>query len=443
MAGIRVPLRLRLTIAFSTATAVLLAAAGAVVYVEVKRGLDGSLDASLRRRAAQYARLSGAPDLGPLRRALAVEGEPAQLVDSNGRVLAASPRGDGPLLMSGIRLRRAFGTEVRHERREAYRLLGRPAAKGRAIVVSTSMVQRERALETLGSVLLFGGPLLLFVASSAGYLVAAGALRPVERMRLRAAEISAATPDARLPLPSTRDELRRLGETLNAMLARLDASARQERAFLANASHELRTPLAILRTEVDIALHEGAREDELREALTSIGEEADRLVRLAEDLLVIARGEDGSLPLAIEAFDLAAVACAVVDRFAIISGDAVRCDIAGGLMIEADPRRLEQALSNLLDNALRHGSKPVTVSALVKNGCVELHVTDRGPGFPHGRVTADALEHVGGSSGGGFGLGLPIVASIARAHGGRAEAVNTAQGVDAWVALPYQGPVRR
>ena len=123
------------------------------------------------------------------------------------------------------------------------------------MVVAASERAREATLETLRGVLLIGLPIALLLASAAGYAVAAGALRPVERMRARAARISAATVDARLPLPAADDELRRLGETLNEMLERLAVTAENEREFLSTASHELRTPLAILKAEIEFALH--------------------------------------------------------------------------------------------------------------------------------------------------------------------------------------------
>ena len=371
----------------------------------------------------------------PLRRALAVEGEPAQLLDANGKILAASPRGAGPPLLVGDRLSRALTGEVRFERREAARFLARPASSGRAIVVSTSMVQRERALESLGGVLLVGGPLILLLSSGAGYLVASGALRPVERMRRGAAEISAATSGARLPLPRTRDEVGRLGETLNAMLGRLQAAAAHEREFLATASHELRTPLAILKAEVELALENSSRDNELRPALQSIGEEADRLGRLAEDLLVIDRGNSGALPINAEALELGSVVAKVIKRFGAVSGGALDATIAVPFRVRADELRLEQALGNMVDNALRHGGRPITITAAHGDAGVEIHVTDRGGGFPPADLQ-DAFGHTGRGRGGGFGLGLPIVAAIARAHGGSATAANTDDGADVWITLP-------
>ncbi len=428
-------MRVRLTLAFAVASALLLTGGGVYIFIEVRDGLDASLDSSLRSRAAEYSRLARTPGIGPLRRAFAVEGEPAQLLDADGKVLAASPPGSGKPLVAGKALRQALTGEVRLEHREAARLIGRPAAPGRAIVVSASMVQREKALESLGSVLLIGGPLILLLSSSAGYLVASGALRPVERMRRRAAEISAATSDARLPLPRTRDEIWRLGKTLNAMLVRLEAAAEHEREFLATASHELRTPLAILKVEVDLALEDAPLDSDVRPALDSISEEIDRLARLAEDLLVIARGEAGSLPLNPQPVDLQRLAQRVVDRFALVKDAVVRTNVPSGLLVQGDELRLEQALGNMIDNALRHGAAPVTLTAVRDGAQLAIHVADHGRGFGS-ETLPDLFERTGGGRAGGFGLGLPIVAAIARAHHGTAAAANTPQGADVWITLP-------
>ena len=146
-------------------------------------------------------------------------------------------------------------------------MLGRPAptASGRqvVVVVGESLEQRRRALEGLHTLLAIGGPLALLVASLAGYAVAAAALRPVERMRRRAAELTGEA-EGRLPVPPSRDEISRLGDTLNAMLGRLQAVLSRERSFVSDASHELRTPLAILRTELELALRGDSTQERAR-----------------------------------------------------------------------------------------------------------------------------------------------------------------------------------
>ena len=122
------------------------------------------------------------------------------------------------------------------------------------VVVGVSLGERSDALRQLAGLLLIGGAAALVLVSAAGYLAVAGALRPIESMRARASEISGGTPDERLPVPPARDEVARLGTTLNSMLGRLEAAFARERRFVADASHELRTPLGILKTELELAL---------------------------------------------------------------------------------------------------------------------------------------------------------------------------------------------
>jgi signal transduction histidine kinase len=273
------------------------------------------------------------------------------------------------------------------------------------------------------------------------YLFAAGAMHPVERMRSRAATISAAEPDARLPLPEARDEIRRLGETLNAMLERLQAAFARERAFAADASHELRTPLAILKTELELAARDGRTREELSAAVASAAEEVERLNRLSEDLLVLARADEGRLPVRREPIVVADLLDQVARDFrTTLNGERPLLVAApSGLTLEADPVRLREALTNLVDNAVRHGDGEVRMSGARVNGHVELHVTDQGPGFPKeflpgafARFTR--AEHA--RPRGGAGLGLAIVDAIAKAHGGSAHAANAEHGGDVWMSLP-------
>jgi signal transduction histidine kinase len=317
------------------------------------------------------------------------------------------------------------------------------------VAVGTTLGTRDDSLRTLALLLAGGGAVALLLASLAGYGVARGALRPVEAMRRRAAAISHSAPGQRLPVPRSSDEIGRLGETLNEMLERLELAFERERAFTADASHELRTPLGILKAEIELALREGRSPEELRAALESAAEETDRLVRLAEDLLVIARLDRGRLPLRVselDAADLVTRAAARFDARAREGGRSVRADAGEPLTIEGDRERLEQALGNLVDNALRHGSGDVTLGAVAHDSVVELHVRDSGPGFPPDFIDS-AFERFtrgdGARSRGGAGLGLAIVAAIATSHGGGAHAANLpAGGADVWIALSPYGTTR-
>ena len=311
------------------------------------------------------------------------------------------------------------------------------------LVVGATLENRAETLAKLRDVLLIAGPVALLVATGAGYLLAGLSLRPVDSMRRRAASISAATPGERLPVPHTRDEVERLGETLNAMLDRLEEALARERDFVADAGHELRTPLALLRTELELALRHADSAEELHEAVRRSSQEVDRLAQLAEDLLLLARSHGDSLPLRVESLDVADLVTSVASRFewrAQAAGRPLTTEQPDGLRLQGDPLRLEQALGNLVDNALRYGEGAVCVSARPASAMVELHVTDEGPGIPP-EFLARAFErfsrHDQARTRGGAGLGLAIVQAIAEAHGGSVRAVTRdGGGADVWLTVP-------
>ncbi len=311
-------------------------------------------------------------------------------------------------------------------------------------MVGTSTEARDESLGDLAQLLLIGGPVALLLGSLAAYWVAAAALRPVDAMRARAAEISAAEPEQSLPVPPSGDEIARLGTTLNEMLERLAEALRHERAFVADASHELRTPLAILRTELELALEEGRSPEELRAALASAVEEADRLSQLSDDLLTIAQTERGELPLRLARVNAKELLDGVCRRFSSRAGERGRGIVVSapaGLAIDADRLRLDQAVGSMVDNALRYGAGNIELRAEAADGGAEIHVLDRGDGFPE-KFVGRAFERFSRASSshrdGGSGLGLAIVQTVARAHGGDAHAANrTDGGADVWLSLPH------
>ncbi len=311
----RMPLRFKLTLAFTGVMAVLLAIAGFALSLLVAQNLDSTIDDGLAARARDAAAVVDG-------QALASTGEPyAQVLNLDGSVDSTTTgAGEQPLITS-TEVERARAADVIVERRrgsEDLRLLartvrsdGRPAL----LVVGESLAQRERALGSLHALLLVGGPLALLIASVIGYAIASAALRPVERMRRHAEAVTAAQTSERLPVPPGNDEIARLGRTLNEMLARLEVAFKRERAFVSDASHELRTPLAILRTELELALRGEHTREELEDALRSAAEESERLSQLADDLLVIARSDQGRLPVRPELIDAGAMLARVAGRF--------------------------------------------------------------------------------------------------------------------------------
>jgi signal transduction histidine kinase len=283
----------------------------------------------------------------------------------------------------------------------------------------------------------------LLLAALAGYLLAAAALRPVERMSERAATISAASPGRRLPVPPADDEIARLGRRLNEMLARLEGALDRERTLVSNASHELRTPLALMKTEIELALAEPESAPGLSAALRSTAEETDRLSQLTDDLLLLARVDSGELPIRrsdVRADELLGTIATRFGRRAADAGRTIDVVSPADLVVRGDRRRLEQALANLVENSLRYGAGAVRLQASTENGSLELHVGDHGPGFPppfleHAFERFSRADRSRDTT--GVGLGLAIVAAIAHAHGGTATAANLPEGgADVALRLP-------
>jgi signal transduction histidine kinase len=446
----RLPIRVRLTAAFALAMVVVLVAAGLFVYVRLKDDLNESVTAGLQTRAAAVA-ASGQASAGA-----SGDGEEgfSQVLSADGSLLDSAGGAGDPALSAGELRRVEGGEELVLERRVpgiegTTRILARPRTGSEVVAVGQSLDDRNETLASLVTSFAFGGPIAVLLASMLGYLLAAAGLRPVEAMRRRAGEISLGGEQERLPLPPARDEVRRLGETLNEMLERLRRSFERERRFVADASHELRTPVAVIKAELEGALRAGEHDPQVREALVAAVEECDGLAQLAEDLLVVARSGDGALPVRPESLPVDALLAGVGQRFgdrARERGRSIRVDAPGGLHVEADELRMRQALGNLVDNALRYGEGEILLRARNSHQGVSLEVSDAGAGF--GPDIADrAFERFARGDGartrGGAGLGLSIVRAIAEAHGGSAELVpGGAAGVRIWLPEAPQRHLR-
>jgi heavy metal sensor kinase len=452
----RLPLRLRLALVFAAATAVVLSGAGWFVYQRVASDLSRALDQELRSRAHDLSALvAHGGSLRASRGGLIESGESfAEVIAGDGRVVDATEPIGRRRLISSAQVGHALRAPLFTNRSSApgldepARLLAVPLQrKDRSLVLVVGATRENRA-ETLRSLLtafFIGGPLALILTSAGGYALAGAALRPIEAMRRRAAEISSSSLDERLPVTAVGDEIARLGETLNEMLARIEDGVVRERNFVTDASHELRTPLALLKTELELALRQERSAAEVEQALRSAAVETDRLGRIANDLLLLARSENGRLPLQLEAVDLADVLETVRGRFASrvdASGRAISVEPHAARVVTADRLRLEQALGNMVDNAVRYGDGLITLAADRRPGSVELHVRDEGQGFPPPFLDR-AFERFSRSddarSTSGSGLGLAIVAAVANAHGGTAYAANRNQGgADVWMVLPLK-----
>ena len=440
----RIPIRIRLTLPFAVTMAAVLAAMGVFIYLRVGSQLLTSVDTNLRAQLAEVK--ANAREQHQLIDQDATEGPTIAAVElPSGARLASAPQHLAALPLRTRGQSVVFLTAPVQGLHGPWRLAEQRAnLAGRDVVLiaGRSLAARDETLDRLAREFLLSAPAALLLAVLAGYGLAAAALRPVEAMRRRAAAVSAGEPGRRLPVPRARDEIRALAETLNEMLERLEAALEHERRFVGDASHELRTPLALLRAELELAVRRPRSRAALEAALHSAVDETERLSRLADDLLLIARADQGRLPIRLERVSTRRLLETVRDRFVLrgeVLGRSIRTAEVHDDMIDADPLRIEQALGNLVDNALEHGTGDVTLSECRVNGTVELHVTDEGPGFDDAFVrrafdrfsrAADARE------GTGTGLGLSIVALIAQAHGGEADVRNRAEGgADVWISL--------
>lgn len=436
------PIRLRLTLAFAV-TAALVSALGAVVFSNlVREGLiasvDAELDASARPVVDAVARQPPTPGSLSARQPL------IQVFDPRGSAVGSSAALHGRDLLSADQ-RRAVGTTARtftvRLRGDDTRVLAVPVPRqdGAWLVVVGSSLQPQYAVaDDVTGDLMFGAVAIALLGGVGAWLLAGAALRPVDRMRREAAQLSERDPSASLSVPPTRDELTALATTLNELLKRLGDGLRRERRLVSDAAHELRTPLSILRTELELAGRPGRSHVELEEAVISSSKEVNRLVRLADDLLLLARSDEG-IPLdrrpAQPVEPILREAARAVSGTAAAQEVGVVVDAPSQLTAEIDPGRIRQAVDNLLGNALRHAraGSQVLLSARDDGGVLSIEVSDRGPGFPpeflpHAFERFTRADPGRARERGGSGLGLAVVRAIAMAHGGTAVAANRADG---------------
>ena len=429
------PIVTRLVLAVAAAMAAVLVAASGFVYWRVAYALDRQLDQDLGAYEHVVLRAVHAGQTPPTD----TPGESFRVYDAQGRPIASSDPADTDALTVGPRVLAdaLHGTPSRVDvgpflppPEHAYRVAVRRVGTPRGTVVVVAAISRRKHDEALRELLLqlaIADLAALVAASFVGYRTARAALDPVEGYRRAVAGVGDDLA-RRLPVADRDDELTRLGHTFNDLLARLDAGARRERRFLADASHELRSPLSLMRTEIEWALLRPRSDAELHTTLVSLQGQVNRLAELADALLDLEElRADGSLARA--DVDLGAVVHEVVARFersAAQQHRTLRVE-AGPCVVPLGRRWLELAVANLVDNALRHGRGTVTVRAGVEDGRVRVSVADEGTGFAP-EFAPTAFERFSRAEESrttrGSGLGLALVQAVAEAHGGSA----TAQG---------------
>jgi signal transduction histidine kinase len=424
-------LRARLTL-LATALFSLAVATGAVLLLVLQRyALIRTLDNSADKTAMDIARnaLSGKLPTTVIPTTGGVTA--LQVVDANDRVIAHSPGADSlfsfltPDQLQHARNGRRY--EIPSPTSDARLRVVARAAGDKTVIVVTDLKGVDDSVALLSRAALIGGPLAVLLMALATYGVVALTLRPVAALRHGAAAITAAgLSDQRLPLPSAQDEVYWLAVTLNAMLDRIDIATQRQRTFVGDAAHELRSPLASLRVQLEVAKRLGPEED-LPHLVDDVLVDVDRLDRLVEDLLAMARLSEagGHLPRH-ERVDLGRVVRDLVDTYSSARVPVVLDAVAPTAVI-GDPDGLRRVAVNLIDNATRFARTSVHVAIeeriLGSRPAVTLLVTDDGPGVPPAerervfdrfyRVQASRSRDTGGT-----GLGLAIVRDVVRAHGG-------------------------
>ena len=434
-------LRVRLALLFAVCAAIAIAVAGVTFVVQLRASVDASLDPGLRSRVRAITEELATGDgfrAGPSDQIL-------QVIAADGRVLTASPGVADLKLLDPAQARQAragetsFIANVAADRSRLLATTVSAAGQRLLIIVGTGTDVSDAAVARARSALLIGGPPAVVLVGLGAWLLAGATLRPVERMRRAAGEISDRDTGRRLPLPRTQDEIAALAVTFNGLLGRLQDALERERAFVADAGHELRTPLTMLRGELELAARPGRSAEFLRSAVMRAAEDTDRLIRIAEDLLLLARADSGQSFLDRRVFELEGVLTAAArgaQRLETAHGVTMVVHCPPDLTVRADPDRVRQVVDNLVENATRHsppGGQVQVTAALLPNGSVLLEVRDQGAGFPDEFLPLAFERFQRADAGrprdsGGTGLGLAIVAAIVRAHGGQVTAVNTPTG---------------
>ncbi len=453
----RQTIRVRLTAWYILVLGGVLVFFSALLYHTLDQALDDQVDAHLRLSADQalgaltvadgqvrVPPTEGENEITPL----AEQGLLVRVIQPDGQVVTnlgsfrtvATPAD----LLAAVRQGQAQFTQANVPGTDTpVRLYARPyVVEGRvygAIVVGQSLQPNHAVLQELLVILALVVPLTLALASAGGLFLANRALQPIDRLTRAAQQISAQDLSQRLNLDLADDEVGRLAHTFDRMLARLDEAFGRQRQFTADASHELRTPLAIMKGQIGVTLNRDRAPADYQIVLTDLEEEVDRLTRLVDDLLLLARADDPSPVLQPEPVDLSTLLLLVADQIhplATAKALTVQLHIASDLYVPGDPDKLFRLFLNLLDNAVKYTPPQGQISIRATStdpAQVVVEIADSGPG-----ISADQVEQIferfhradtaRSRATGGWGLGLAIAQSIAVAHGGVIEAHPAATG---------------
>lgn len=468
------PIKLRLTISFSLVTAIMVAVGSILFLHQVSSGLQSSLIAGLRTKGYILGQnTSGGSQSGPTGTSsnqevpsnlngpdtnsaeVQLPGLPfsvaapnssvtaAQILRSNGTVVESFGLPVSAPLLSASQSNSAASHELtirKYLHKNPTLLLAEPVpgSNRRIAVVGASLRNINSSIMRVKVELALFGTLLVLIAGLAAWILSGAALAPVSKMRRQVEEIFELGQWSSLEIPRTRDEIAHLAKTLSELLRRLEESVSRQRGFVTVAGHELRTPLAILKGELELAQKSDRTESELRSAVVAALDETDRIIRLSEQLLLLARKDEGASIVTLEMKEISPLLSRSIDDFSSVAkerGVSLLLECDESVICAIDESALRQIMANLLSNSLRYSPS----GAIIKVTCkyepdsIVLVVKDQGPGFPSDFIPlaferfTRADEHRDRASG-GAGLGLAIVKSLVEAMNGKILASNATLG---------------
>lgn len=435
------------TVAATGVVALSLIVAGFAAVVLQQRALVGAIDTALLARVDDLSALI-ADGAVPVQ--LTVPGDDdalVQIVDPDGTVIASSANIGGERRITDTAP--DPGTQLVTDTvlpigEGEYRLVARTiTADGRAFTVyaASNLEQITEAIAALSTILAVGVPLLIAFVGVTVWIIIGRTLYPVEAIRSEVATISERQLDRRVPVPNTDDEIGHLAETMNEMLDRLEHASTQQRQFIADASHELRSPLAAIRSQLEVDLVHPESAD-WPAANAAVLDEALRMQRLVDDLLLLARSESGTLPAHWDAVDVDDVVFAEVTRLTAAEDLIVDTSKVSGAQVIGDESSLARAIGNLLENAVRYAASRVELSLSEAGRFAVLKIEDDGPGIPADTRAAvfdrfARLDEARDRNHGGAGLGLAITKGIVEHHHGTIAIDRSALGgTQATITLP-------
>lgn len=455
----RLSVRWRLTLWNTLALAVLLLGFSGLVYALMSHALYEQVDRTLLselRQLQQDERLQAQPEerfAYWIDEFLEHEKNFCIVYHTDGRVYRRTPELAGESIPSGP----GSETAAPHFSNRTLPIIGRQRAltsrfqAGSEDLVVLQLAPLKEVDHELGALLVALGmavPATLIVSGGLGYVLARKALRPMQKLQQQSAQITAERLNSRLPVDHPSDEVGRLAQTINSMIARLERSFNEIRRFTADASHELRTPLTAIRSETELALGKTLTVAEYQTLLESVLEECDRLTQLTDQLLALAR-EDVGHAGQFQSLDLCALVDGVVGNMRPLAenkGLALHREGGCPLRILGNETRLRQVFYNVLDNAIKYtpAGGVIMVRLGRQQGSAIVAVQDTGIGIPaeHLPRVFDRFYRVDKARNremGGTGLGLSIAQSIVHAHQGRIELTSTpGQGTICTVVLPEE-----